>query len=271
MCVSSFRRLAYLAVGPASPRTLGVTNHPPATSRTRIPMPEPKLLTHKHDGVLTLTLNRPNKLNAIDNELASALLEALDAGTSDTTVRAVRLLGSGRAFCAGRDVSAAPTEKDLALVQGVAKAIVRSSKPVVAAVHGWTVGAGLEWMLDADIVICAESTRFKLPEASIGVFVTGGLSATLPAMVGLARAKALVMLGEEISARQAFDWGMVYKIVADKDLDAASWQAAATLAALAPPVAAQFKRVFNLLGLEAFDRAINEEDKAHRAIGSSDA
>ncbi len=234
-------------------------------------MPEPKLLTDKHDGVLTLTLSRPDKLNAIDNELASALLQALDAGSIDAAVRAIRLRGSGRAFCAGRDVSAAPTEKDLVLVQGVAKAIIRNSKPVVAAVHGWTVGAGLEWMLNADIVISTESSRFRLPEASIGVFVTGGISVTLPAIVGLARAKALTMLGEEFNARQALDWGMVYKVVADHDLDAASWQVARTLAALAPPVVAQFKRVFNLLGLEAFDRAIDEENKAQRAIDNSDA
>ena len=98
------------------------------------------------------------------------------------------------------------------LVQGVASAIVRNPKPVIAEVHGWTVGAGLEWMLDADITIAADTTCFKLPEASLGVFVTGGLSATLPAMV------------------------------------------------------AQFKRVFNETGLAAFDRAIDEENRAQRAL-----
>lgn len=229
-------------------------------------MPEPKLLSDTRDGVLTLTLNRPDKLNAIDNELAGRLLAALEAGGADTAVCALRLRGNGRAFCAGRDVSAAPTEKDLVLVQAVARAIVRCPKPVLAEVHGWTVGAGLEWMLDADIVVAAESTRFRLPEASIGVFVTGGLTATLPAAVGLARAKALTMLGEEFSARQALDWGMVCKVVADQDLDDASWRVAATLASLAPAVVAQFKRVFNLLGLEAFDRAIEEENTTQRLL-----
>jgi 2-(1,2-epoxy-1,2-dihydrophenyl)acetyl-CoA isomerase len=234
-------------------------------------MSEPKLLTDIRDGVLTLTLNRPEKLNAIDNELSTSLLQALDAGSADTTVRAIRLRGNGRAFCAGRDVSAAPTEKDLVLVQAVAKAIVGSPKPLVAGVHGWTVGAGLEMMLDADIVIAAESTRFKLPEASLGVFVTGGLTAILPATVGLARAKALAMLGEEFSARQAFDWGMVYKVVANEDLEETSWRTAVTLAALAPSIAAQFKRVFNLVGMGPFDRALDEESKTHRALGSGDA
>jgi 2-(1,2-epoxy-1,2-dihydrophenyl)acetyl-CoA isomerase len=94
--------------------------------------------------VLTLTLNRPDKLNAIDSELATELLEALHVASTDPGVRVVRLRGTGRAFCAGRDISAAPTDKDLEQVQAIAKAIVGSPKPVVAAVHGWTVGAGLE-------------------------------------------------------------------------------------------------------------------------------
>ncbi|TXT33605.1 MAG: hypothetical protein FD135_5461 [Comamonadaceae bacterium] len=229
-------------------------------------MPEPKLLTDITDGVLTLTLNRPDKLNAIDNELANRLLCALEAGSADTAVRVMRLRGNGRAFCAGRDVSAEPTEQDLVLVQAVAKAIVRNPKPVLAEVHGWTVGAGLEWMLDADVVVAAESTRFKLPEASLGVFVTGGLSVTLPAAVGLARAKALTMLGEAFTARQAHEWGMVYRVVSDADLNVASWRTAVTLAALEPRVAAQFKRVFNQFGLEAFDRAMDEENASQQAL-----
>jgi len=230
-------------------------------------MPETKLLTELRNGVLTLTLNCPEKLNAIDNDLARSLLQALQAGAIDETVRAIRLRGKGRAFCAGRDVSAAPTEDDLVLVQAVAEAIVRNPKPVLAEVHGWTVGAGFEWMLDADIVIAAESTRFKLPEASLGVFVTGGLSAILPATVGLARAKALTLLGEVFTAQQALDWGLVWKVVEDSHLDEVSWNTAVQLAALKPGVAAQFKRVFNLLGLATFDQAIEEENKAQRLLG----
>ncbi len=230
-------------------------------------MPETKLLTELRDGVLTLTLNCPEKLNAIDNDLARSLLQALQAGAIDETVRAIRLRGKGRAFCAGRDVGAAPTEDDLVLVQAVAEAIVRNPKPVLAEVHGWTVGAGFEWMLDADIVIAAENTRFKLPEASLGVFVTGGLSAILPATVGLARAKALTLLGEVFTAQQALDWGLVWKVVEDSNLDEVSWSTAVQLAALKPGVAAQFKRVFNLLGLATFDQAIEEENRAQRLLG----
>lgn len=230
-------------------------------------MPDTKLLTESRDGVLTLTLNRPEKLNAIDNDLSRNLLQALHAAAADESVRVIRLRANGRAFCAGRDVSASPTEDDLVLVQAVAEAIVRHPKLVLAQVHGWTVGAGFEWMLDADVVVAAASTRFKLPEASLGVFVTGGLSATLAATVGLGRAKALTLFGDVFTAHQALDWGMVWKVADDSDLEEASWNAAMKLATLKPNVATQFKRVFNLIGLAAFDRAIQEENMAQRVLG----
>ena len=232
-------------------------------------MNEPCLLTDTHEGVLTLSLNRPDKLNAIDNDLAQRLLDALNAGAADPAVRVIRLRGNGRAFCAGRDVGAPPTERDLELVQAVAEAIVHHRKPVVAQVHGWVVGAGLEWMMCADVVVAGESARFKLPEAALGVFVTGGLTATLPAAAGWARAKALAMLGGAFSARQAVDWGLIHKAVDDADLDAAAQQAAQTLAALNPEVAWQFKRVFNGIGLASFDRAIQEENTVQRTLGGA--
>lgn len=229
-------------------------------------MSESKLLTRQDAGVLTLVLNRPVKLNAIDNDMASRLLEALAAAAAAPSVRAIRLMGNGRAFCAGRDVSAAPTEKDLELVQAVAASMVAHPKPILAAVHGWTVGAGFEWTLNADIVVASADARFKLPEASLGVFVTGGLVATLPAAIGLPRAKALMLLGEELSAHQAADWGLVYRVVPPEELDAVSLEACHRLAGLAPAVAMQFKRVLNAFGLEHFTRAMEEESRVQRAL-----
>jgi 2-(1,2-epoxy-1,2-dihydrophenyl)acetyl-CoA isomerase len=230
-------------------------------------MTSPKLLVHIADGIMTVSLNRPDKLNAIDNELAAALLAAVEQAARDAAVRVLVLRGNGRAFCAGRDVSAPPTEQDLVLVQAVAQALVRLPKPVLAAVHGWTVGAGFEWMLNADIVLAAESARFKLPEASLGVFVTGGLTATLPAYAGVARAKALMLLGEEFSPAQAQAWGLVWKVVPDSELESSTLQAAAKLAALKPEVAAGFKRVLNDIGLRHFDEAVALEHDAQRVLG----
>jgi 2-(1,2-epoxy-1,2-dihydrophenyl)acetyl-CoA isomerase len=224
------------------------------------------LLVDVSDGVMTLTLNRPEKLNAIDNGLAQALLEAIGNAAADSTVRALRVRGNGRAFCAGRDVTDAPTERDLTLVQAVATALVRLEKPVLFAVHGWTVGAGLEWMLNADVVVAASGSRFKLPEASLGVFVTGGLSATLPAYAGLSRAKALTLLGDEFTPEQACAWGLVWQVVSLADLETVSGQLAKRLAGLQPLVVSHFKRVFNEVGLANFDRAVQLENEAQRSL-----
>lgn len=233
-------------------------------------MTTPKLLTGFADGIMTVSLNRPDKLNAIDNQLARELLAAIDLASRDDAVRVVLLRGNGRAFCAGRDVTSPPTADDLILVQAVAKALVRSPKPVIACVHGWAVGAGFEWMLNADIVIAGESARFKLPEASIGVFVTGGLTATLSAYAGVARAKALMLLGEEFSPAQAQAWGLVWKVVPDQELESACLQIGARLASLSPAVAARFKRVLNDIGLRHFDDAIALENEAQRALASEE-
>ena len=230
-------------------------------------MPATPLLLERDGGVLTLTLNRPDKLNAIDNPLAEALLDALRSAATDPTVRAIRLRGHGRAFCAGRDVSAPPTDRDLELVQAVSRAIVTHRCPVIAAVHGWTVGAGFEWMMNADIVVAATDTRFKLPEASLGVFVTGGLVATLPAAIGPMRAKALTLLGEAFDAPQALAWGLVYRCVPVDELDAVSLAAARQVADLKPEVATAFKRVLNQIGLDGFDRAIEAENDIQRNLG----
>jgi 2-(1,2-epoxy-1,2-dihydrophenyl)acetyl-CoA isomerase len=234
-------------------------------------MTSDKLLCEIHDGIMTLSLNRPEKLNAIDNDLAHALLQSLHAAGEDRSVSVVLIRGNGRAFCAGRDLSAAPTDEDLTSVQAVAKAIVNLAKPVVAAVHGWTVGAGLEWMLNADIVVAASSARFKLPEASLGVFVTGGLIATLPAYAGLARAKGMMLLGDAFSADDAHAWGLIWRVVKPEELEPESSRIAKHLASLQPEVVARFKRALNNVGLDNFSHAIEIENEAQRAISKSDA
>jgi 2-(1,2-epoxy-1,2-dihydrophenyl)acetyl-CoA isomerase len=225
-----------------------------------------KLLVERLDAILAITLNRPEKLNAIDNDMTRELLDALESAALDDEVRVVLLRGAGRAFCAGRDLSAAPTEEDLVLVQAVARVIVRLSKPVVAAVHGWTVGAGFEWMMVADLVMAADTARFKLPEASLGVFVTGGLTATLPASIGMHRAKALMLLGTEFGAQDALAWGIACSVVPPSELEAQSLHLAARLAALSPAVVSRYKQVLNTVGLALVERAIELECEAQRAL-----
>jgi len=219
------------------------------------------LQTELSNGVLSVRLNRPERLNAIDAPTAGALLAALNDAAASPQVRALLLRGNGRAFCAGRDIGEAPTPQILELVQAVATAMVALPQPIVVAVHGWVVGAGVEWMLDGDIVVAARSARFKLPEASLGVFVTGGISALLPHSAGLARAKALMMLGDEFSADEALQWGLVWKVVDQAALDAEAEHIAARLAALDPQVLQRFKRVLNDVGAAQFERAVALETR----------
>ena len=167
------------------------------------------------DQVLTLRLDRPKRLNAIDEATAQALLDALRRAEESSDVRVV--------------------------------------------VHGWVVGAGVEWMLDADIVVAARSARFKLPEIGLGVFVTGGITSTLPRYAGLARAKGLLLLGEEFSAADALLWGLVWSVVDDAALDAEVARIAARLAGFEPNAMCRFKRVLNAIELDRFEVALQTE------------
>jgi 2-(1,2-epoxy-1,2-dihydrophenyl)acetyl-CoA isomerase len=218
------------------------------------------------DGVLAVVLDRPGKLNAIDAPMARALHAALAAAARDTTVRVVVLRGAGRAFCAGRDVSEAPTPEILALVQDVARALVALPQPVVTAVHGWVVGAGLEWMLATDLVVATRGARFRLPEIEIGVFVTGGLLRTLPAVAGLARARGLMLLGEPFTAADAERWGLLWAVVDDAALDAEVGRIAARLAGFDPAVARRYKRALHEIGLDRYERALDLEARMQGEI-----
>jgi 2-(1,2-epoxy-1,2-dihydrophenyl)acetyl-CoA isomerase len=108
-----------------------------------------------------------------------------------------------------------------------------------------------------------------LPEASLGVFVTGGLTATLPSYAGVSRAKGLMLLGEEFSAAQAQAWGLVWQVTADGELAAAALATAERIARLSPEVAAHFKRVLNEVGLGHFQRALRAETEAQRQLGNT--
>jgi 2-(1,2-epoxy-1,2-dihydrophenyl)acetyl-CoA isomerase len=218
------------------------------------------------DGVFTLRLNRPERLNAIDETTARELLEALADAERKPEVRVVALSGNGRAFCAGRDITDSPTPEILALVQAVSSAMVACSKPILVSVHGWVVGAGVEWMLDADIALAARTTRFKLPEVQLGVFATGGITTLLPRISGLAKAKGMLLLGDEFSAEQAERWGLVWSVVDDGALAGETARIARQLASYDPAVLGRFKRVINQMSAPDFSVAIEIESRMHAEL-----
>jgi enoyl-CoA hydratase/carnithine racemase len=178
------------------------------------------------DGVRVVTLNRPHRLNAIVPELLEELIAALGAADRDPAVRAIVLTGAGRAFCSGDDLKEFAAEaKDAAAarayierIQDVTRAMVLGDTPVVGAIRGWAVGGGLEWVINCDFALAAEGTRFFFPEVGWGMFVTGGVTALLPRLVGLQRARELMLLGERFDAAQAHEWGLVWRVVPDDAL-----------------------------------------------------
>jgi enoyl-CoA hydratase/carnithine racemase len=199
------------------------------------------VLTETVDGgVRIVTLNRPHRLNAIVPELLEELLAALRSADLDPAVRAIVLTGAGRAFCSGDDLkdfgaqaSDEPTARAyIERIQEVTRAIVFGDKPVIGAIRGWAAGGGLEWVINCDFAIAAEATRCFFPEISLGVFVTGGVTELLPRIVGLQRARELIMLGERFDAVQAYAWGLVHKVVPDVDLMVEALALARRIAAL---------------------------------------
>jgi 2-(1,2-epoxy-1,2-dihydrophenyl)acetyl-CoA isomerase len=188
----------------------------------------PSLLVSLEAGVLTLTLNRPEKLNAFNPDLHQALRQGIERAADEAEVRAVILTGSGRGFCAGqdlseRDVSAGAAPIDLSVSLGsnynpLVRRLRALPKPIVCAVNGVAAGAGASIALACDVVIAARSARFVQSFSRIGLVPDSGSSYFLPRLVGTARAMGLALLGDSLSAEQAQQWGLIWKVVDDERL-----------------------------------------------------
>jgi 2-(1,2-epoxy-1,2-dihydrophenyl)acetyl-CoA isomerase len=174
---------------------------------------------YERDGdVAVVHLNRPERLNAVVPALTVGLSEALVRADREGA-RVVVLAGRGRAFCAGHDLkepepveTPVQTRARLEEIQDVTRLIRRFPGPVVAAVHGYALGAGCEFALACDLVVAAEDAQFGFPEVGVGLSVTGGISKLLPALVGWAKAKELLLLGERVSGAEAGAIGMVARV-----------------------------------------------------------
>jgi 2-(1,2-epoxy-1,2-dihydrophenyl)acetyl-CoA isomerase len=178
-------------------------------------------------GVLTVTLNRPDKLNAFNPEMHKELRKALERALDEAAVRAVLLTGAGRGFCAGQDLSErnvsseAPIDLSVSLgshYNPLVRRLRELPKPVVCAVNGVAAGAGANIALACDLVIAARSASFVQSFSRLGLVPDSGGTWFLPRLVGSARAMGLALLGEKISAEQAQQWGLIWKVVEDADL-----------------------------------------------------
>jgi 2-(1,2-epoxy-1,2-dihydrophenyl)acetyl-CoA isomerase len=186
-------------------------------------MPNVHLIVDLIEGVLRITLNRPEVLNSFNARMATELREMLEQAAGRDDVRAVLLTGAGRGFCAGQDLAEAAPRPDGSLpdlgdiVEAQYNPVIRAlrglEKPVVCAVNGVAAGAGANLALACDIVIAAEDASFIQSFAKIGLIPDSGGTFILPRLVGMARATALAMLGERLTASRALEWGMIWQVV----------------------------------------------------------
>lgn len=205
------------------------------------------------NAVCTVTLNRPERLNAINAAMIAELNAALADADADDAVRAIVLRGAGRAFCSGDDLkefdqqsrSETIARRYIEDLQEVTRRIVHGDKIVIGAVHGWAAGGGFEWAIDCDLLLMAEGTRCFFPETGWGMMVTGGVTALLPRIVGAQRARALILLGEKIDAREALAMGLAWRVVPEDTLFDEAQALAERIAALPVRAARDVKRILD--------------------------
>jgi enoyl-CoA hydratase len=216
------------------------------------------------DGVLWLTLNRPEVFNALSAELADGLAHLLEEATARDDVRAVVVTGTGAAFSAGADISGADAHEHfdvsaLDRANRIIRAMTRLDKPVLAAVNGVAAGVGCSAALAADIVVAASSASFLLAFARIGLMPDGGATATVAASIGRARAMRMALLAEPLSAREAYDAGLVTHLASDEEFPALVAKLARRLAAGPPLALAAAKKAVNAATLHQLEGALERE------------
>ncbi len=216
----------------------------------------PVLVPERYDSVLSLTLNRPAKLNAFDSSLTEALIAAVDAAAEDKSVRVLVLRGAGRSFSVGQDLEAfvqmqtggdpVPVADHLRSGYNRLTLALRSlEKPVIASLGGITAGFGLSLALACDVRIASENATFTLGFSKLGLIPDGGGSLFLPVIAGLGRALELAWTSDRIDALEAHRIGLVNQLAAAEQLSAQSLAFAARLAEASPVALALTKRAFN--------------------------
>jgi len=238
------------------------------------------ILAARDAGVLSLTLNRPDKLNAFNPEMHKLLREALEEARDEPDVRAVLLTGSGRGFCAGQDLSqrsvsadAAPIDLSVSLGSNYNPLVRRLRalpKPIVCAVNGVAAGAGANIALACDIVLAARSASFVQSFSKLGLVPDSGGTYFLPRLVGSARAMGLALLGERLSAEDAERWGLIWKAVDDDRLVGEATRIAQALAAGPTKGYGLIKKAMQASAGNSLDSQLDLERDLQREAGFSE-
>ena len=237
----------------------------------------PELLTEDRGAVRILTMNRPEKRNALNNALTAALLEGLRAADADDAVNAIVLTGAGPGFCAGADLAEFKdltaenqplVERRAQLTMSLHEIFPRLTKPVVTAINGAAMGGGAGLALAADLALMAESAKLGYPEVKHGI-VAAIVMPNLVRQVGRKAAFELLATGQPVGARRALELGMVNRVVPDAELMAAALALAGELAAVSRPAMATTKALFHQVTELPFGEALaagREANKRMRAF-----
>jgi len=237
------------------------------------------ILVSQDAGVLTLTLNRPEKLNAFNPEMHQLLRGAIERAADDAAIRCVLLTGAGRGFCAGQDLSerdvggAAPIDLSVSIGSHYNPLIRRLRalpKPVVCAVNGVAAGAGANIALACDLVLAARSASFVQSFSKIGLVPDSGGTWFLPRLVGKARAMGLALLGEKLSAEEAERWGLIWKVLDDGELMPQASALAQDLARGPTKGYALLKKALNASAGNSLEAQLDLERDLQREAGASD-
>ncbi|MFI0399995.1 MAG: 2-(1,2-epoxy-1,2-dihydrophenyl)acetyl-CoA isomerase PaaG [Thiolinea sp.] len=226
------------------------------------------------DGVATLTFNRPDKLNSFTTEMHAEVREALSQLTADASVRCLLITGNGRGFCAGQDLADEVASADIGATverdyNPLVRALTTLPMPVVCAVNGIAAGAGANIALACDLVLAARSAAFIQAFCKIGLVPDSGGTWTLPRVVGHARAMALTLLGEKISAEKAEAWGMIWKCVDDTELMPEALKLAKHLATQPTKGLAMTKQALHAAATNTLDQQLDLERDLQTAAAAS--
>ena len=236
---------------------------------------ETLLLDRAPNGVVTMTMNRPEKKNAINRTMFDEMLAVFREVNDSPTDRVLVVTGAGDAFCAGADLADRGNEtrhqlQRLHWVADIALALHRIPKPVIAKVNGVAVGAGMNLALGCDLILAAETARFSEIFAKRGLSIDFGGSWLLPRLVGMHRAKELALFGDIISAKEAQEMGLVNRVVPAGQLDALAADWASRLAAGPPLALAMTKRLLTNAFSVSMDEALEAEGWAQTVNGGTE-
>ena len=228
------------------------------------------------DGVAEIRLNRPEKFNSFNREMALLLQQKLDAAANDDAVRAVYLTGNGKAFSAGQDIAELTGENAVGIdkilsehFNPIIRQIRAIQKPVVAAVNGVAAGAGANIALSCDIVVATSSATFIQAFSKIGLVPDSGGTWFLPRLIGFAKASALMMTGDKVSAEEAEKMGMIFKVFADDSFADESLAIANKLAKMPTTGLALTKEALNTTFANSIDDQLDVEDVLQRNAAST--